>query len=192
MEWRDQINSQSFFYLDNLGAVQQLGASSNTGSVNIKGIEAGLGFTLAPGLTLDLGAAVTDAVTQAAVNAATTTLTGITNFKGKTTPYTSKYSGTASLQYVTPLVEASNLDGVIRVDSTIKSGTYTNLANNVKTPTASNVNLTLGVRNDTYSLEGFVTNLFNDDAYYSAIDGVLVDSSFTHFGTSSGACDSSA
>jgi iron complex outermembrane receptor protein len=185
MEWRDQINSQSFFYLDNVGQVQQLGASSNTGSVNIKGLEAGVGFTLAKGLSLDLGAALTDAVTQTAVNAATTSLTGMTNFKGKLTPYTSKYSGTATLQYITPLVEASNLDGLIRIDTTMKSGTYTNLANNVKTPSITNVNLTLGVRNDTYTLEAFATNLFNSKAYYSAVDGVLVDASFTHFGTSS-------
>ena len=185
MQWRDQINSQSFFYIDSVGIVQQLAASTNTGRVNIKGIEAQLGFTLAQGLTLDLGGALTDAIVSQASNAGTTTLTGLTNFNGKMAPYTSKWSGTLALQYLTPLFEAKGIDGLVRLDSSYKSGSYTNMANTTKTKNLSNVNLTVGIQNDKYTLQGFVTNLFNNKAYYSAVDGVLVDSSFSHFGVQS-------
>jgi iron complex outermembrane receptor protein len=89
------------------------------------------------------------------------------------------------LQYVAPLFEAKGIDGLIRLDSSYKSGSYTNIANTTKTKNLSNVSLTVGIQNDKYTLQGFVTNLFNNKAYYSAVDGVLVDPSFSHFGVSS-------
>ncbi len=189
MQWRDQINQQNFFYIDSVGIVQQLTASTNTGAVNIKGLEANLGFSLAEGLTLDLGGALTDAKIKQGANAATSTLMGLplnnlSNYTGKDSPLTSKWSGTAALQYIAPLGE-NGLEGLVRIDASFKTGAYTNMANIVKTPSVSNVNLTLGVQNEKYMLQAFMTNVFNNKAYYSAIDGVLVDPSFSHFGTSS-------
>jgi len=183
--WTRQINQQAFTYLDDAGIPQQLLASTNTGHVHIKGLEASLGYTLAKGLTLDLAGALTDSKIKDAVNANTTALTGITDFSGNQMPLTSRWSGTASAQYLTRLGRASELEGLARFDMTYKSGAYTNVANLVKGPDVTNVNVTLGVQTDTFSLQAYVTNLFNSKAFYSVGDSVLIDPSFAHFSPNS-------
>jgi len=179
--WTHQINQQAFTYLDGTGTPQQLLASTNTGHVHIKGLEASLGYTLTKGLTLDVAGALTDSKIKDAVNANATALTGITDFSGNQMPLTSKWSGTAALQYLTSLGTSRDLDGLARIDATYKSGAYTNVANIVKGPDVTNVNATLGVQNDTFSLQAYVTNVFNSKAYYSVGDSVLIDPSFAHF-----------
>lgn len=183
--WTHQINQQAFTYLDDAGTPQQLLASTNTGHVQIKGLEASLGYTLMKGLTLDVAGAFTDSKIKDAVNATTTALTGLTDFSGNQVPLTSKWSGTASVQYLGRLGPSSDLDGLARIDMTYKSGAYTNVANIVKGPDVTNVNVTLGVQNDTFSLQAYVTNLLNSKAYYSVGDSVLIDSSFAHFSPNS-------
>lgn len=165
--WTDQIQSQSQFVNVN-GLPQQVVASTNAGKVRITGVEASVSADLAHGLELDLAGAFIDSKIQVAANSAVTLLTGVTDFSGKQNPFTSKWSGTAALQYTTAIKE--DLDAYGRVDLSYKTGVYSNVANIVRTPDMTQVNVRLGVRNKGFSVEGFVTNVFNNRAYFSIAD----------------------
>ncbi|MDZ5649739.1 TonB-dependent receptor [Nitrospirillum sp. BR 11828] len=187
-EWTNQINQQAFSYVDPTLGAQQVLASTNAGEVHIKGVEAEINAALSKEWSLDLSGAYIDSEIVKTANSQVTTLTGMTDFSGKQAPFVSKWSGTASLSYTTPLPTLpilGDVDGFSRVDFTYKSGAYSDVANLVRTPATNQVNLHIGIKTDNYSLEGFATNLFNDKSYYSAVDGYVIDPTFAHLSTSS-------
>ncbi|MBB5686256.1 TonB-dependent receptor [Sphingobium boeckii] len=172
--WTNQINQQQFRYTSGTPATEfSFVVSSNTGRTVLKGAEIDLGFRLARGLTLDLGGAYIDSEISNAANGPISNLTGLFGFKGNQTPLVSKWSGTAAVEYVTALIPQKNVDLIGRVDFTYKSGAYADISNLLKGPDVTNVNVTLGVQTERFSLQGFVTNLFNSEAYYSLITQTL-------------------
>jgi len=64
------------------------------------------------------------------------------------------------------------LDWYGRVDYTFQGEKYTDLANYTTVGNSQNVNLRLGVRNENFTVEGFVTNLTDDDTMQTALLGV--------------------
>ncbi|MDE1150853.1 MAG: TonB-dependent receptor [Azospirillaceae bacterium] len=186
-DWSNQINQQAYSYVDPVLGAQQVLASTNAGEVHIKGLEAEINAVLTKEWELDLSGAYIDSKIVKTSNSQVTALTGITDFSGNQAPFVSKWSGTASLSYTTPLPSLpilGDVEGFSRVDFTYKSGAYSDVANLVRTPATNQVNLHIGVKTDSYSIEGFATNLFNDKSYYSAVDGYVIDPTFAHLSTS--------
>jgi iron complex outermembrane receptor protein len=175
--WTNQIQNQSITIPADgkgpsaVGAPLQLSASVNTGSVRVWGLEGNLGVDLAPGLTLDAGAAYVKTYILTATNIPLAAFYNIPagGFRGKENPFVSKYSASVSLAYTKPI--SPTFDGFGRMDFSYKSGGYADIANVVRAPDMNQFNFHVGVRNKTYSLEAFVTNAFNNRAYYNVGTG---------------------
>lgn len=170
--WDDQIQSQSTTVFVGNSPFQVFGVT-NSGKVRVKGVEANVSTRLSDALTVDLNGAFIDTFTVRAVNSGATALTGMSDFRGKEQPFTSKWSGTASLSYAAPLGGSSDLTGFGRADFVYKSGNYSDVANIVRSPDMNQVNVRAGIRNETYSVEVFATNLFNNRAYYNVSNNSL-------------------
>lgn len=176
-KWTDQIQAQSTQInvdTDGNGETEpyQVVGSTNTGEVEVKGLEANFSARVATGLTFDLAGAYIDSKVLKASNTGATQLTGIKDFSGKQSPFVSKWSGTAAIGYETAV--SDTLDGFGRVDFLYKSGNYSDVSNIVRSPDLTQVNVRAGLRNKTYSIEAFVTNLFNDKNYYSVSNNSLI------------------
>ncbi len=178
-QWRDQINSivvvvggaGAFFY-----------GSANTGSVDLYGLEAQTRLRASDLLSFELGAAANLSHINAFTNRAMTTLAGITDFKGKEQPNTSKWSATGSvlLNGNVTFLEDSTWFG--RLDWNYKSGMWSNQANIVRTPDRHVFNTRVGITKGNVSLEGFVTNLLNDKTYVSVYDNFMFTPMFEYTG----------
>jgi len=168
--WKDQLNAITTTLTDPAtGAFYSIQATDNTGRVRMTGIEGDITAAVSSRLTLGVNGSINDSSIRALSAPTVTRLTGISDFRGKENPLTSKYSASASAQYTVP-IKASDLEAFGRVDFAYKSGVYTNAANTTKTPDLTQVNLRAGLGNGTVSIEAFVNNLFNNKAYPSAID----------------------
>lgn len=168
--WKDQLNAITTTLTDPAtGQFLSIQATDNTGRVRMTGIEADVTASVSSRLTLGLNGSINDSNIRALSAPTVSRLTGVTDFRGKENPLTSKYSASASAQYTVP-IKASDLDAFGRIDFAYKSGVYTNAANTTKTPDLKQVNLRAGVGNESVTVEAFVNNLFNDKAYPSAID----------------------
>lgn len=178
--WSHQITNQTLNFTDMTGAVQQVTAFTNSGRTRIMGIEAQANLALTHRLGLDLNGAYLDSTILAGGNYLVSQLTGITNFRGNQSPLSSKWAGTLGATYTAPLGHGANAYG--RADVIYKSGSYTDVSNLAKTPDLTQVNLHLGARNDHWNAEAYVTNLFNNRAYYSAGDGYAVNNTLSYFG----------
>jgi iron complex outermembrane receptor protein len=169
--WTNQIQSQSSFVIENgsgpsvIGTQLQVVAAVNSGAVRVWGLEGNTSFDLAKGLELDLAGAYTKTYILSASNPTVSAFYNITNFRGKENPFVSKYSASASLAYTHPI--NPNADGFGRIDFEYKSGGWADIANVVRAPDLTQFNLRAGVRTKAVTIEGYVTNLFNNRAYYS-------------------------
>ncbi|PNU05626.1 hypothetical protein A8V01_15870 [Novosphingobium guangzhouense] len=180
-DWTNQIQSQSTtIFADPDGAgirPFQVTGSTNSGKVRVKGIEANVSTRLSPAVSVDLTGAYIDSKVREGNNSGVTALTGMTDFRGKQSPFTSKWSGTAALNYNAPISDV--LDGFARLDFVYKSGAYSDVSNLVRSPDLTQVNLRAGISNDTYRIEAFITNLFNDKAYYNISNNTLIQPTTT-------------
>lgn len=191
--WNDQIQNQSLSFAKvgtdagpaAAGTLLQLTASANSGRVRIWGLESNNSIKLAKGLDLDLtGAYINSYILQGTNVPVSNFYNGNPNatFRGKEQPYISKWSGSASLAYTTPIKK--DLDAFGRVDFTYKSGGWSDVANSVRAPDMNQVNIRLGIRGEHYSIEGWMTNVFNNRAYYN-ISTQSIISNATPAGTGS-------
>jgi iron complex outermembrane receptor protein len=180
--WTNQIQSQSTTIASDgrgpsaVGAPLQVAASVNTGRVRVTGLEANFSADLAPGLTADLAGAYVKTYILDAVNPTVAAFYNIPagGFRGKENAFVSKWSANASLAYTKPL--SDEVDGFGRVDFTYKKGGWADIANVVRAPDLTQVNVRIGAKNKTLSIEGYVTNLFNNRAYYSVgSSGVVIN-----------------
>ncbi|AMO72577.1 TonB-dependent receptor [Sphingorhabdus sp. M41] len=185
--WDKQLNVQQIQATNpNTGIIELISANVNGGKVKVKGIEAELTAFVSDNLTLTASGSINDSSIDSYSSPTVTNLTGITDFSGKENPNTSKYSGVFSAEYKQP-VGTGSTEAFVRGDFIYRSGIYTNVSNITKTPAYKQVNARVGLVNDDISIEAYVTNLFNDDAYPSAVDFFTIDPSFAYFGTQSGA-----
>ncbi|RZF66304.1 TonB-dependent receptor [Sphingomonas populi] len=184
--WSDQIQSQLETITKQaivgdtgpatVGSLLQVSAAGNTGRTRIWGLEGNYGINLVRGLDLDLAGAYIKTYILTGTNTTVSNFYfGIpnSNFRGKENPYVSKWSGSASLAYQTPIKD--NLDGFGRVDFTYKSGGWADIGNTVRAPNTNQMNVRLGVKNKTFIVEGWMTNVFNNRAYYNISSQPLIN-----------------
>lgn len=177
--WDDQLNANTITLVDPAtSVVYNIQAQINTGKVNMYGLEGDFSLAVNDRLTLTANGSYNESSIRKLSAPTTTALTGITDFKGNHNPLASRYSASASANYTMPL--RGDVDAFARADFTYKSGVYTNAANLTKTPDMTQVNLRVGFGDDRFTLEGFVTNVFNNKAYPSAIDFTLLERTSSH------------
>jgi iron complex outermembrane receptor protein len=183
--WDNQIQNQNLIIPADgtgpnaAGSPVQVSASVNSGRVRVSGVEGNFEVTVARGLNIDASLAYVKTFILAANNIPVAAFYNIPagGFRGKENPFISKYSANLGVSYTTPIKD--NLDGFGRADFTYKSGGWADIANIVRAPDLTQVNIRAGVRNKSISVEGFVTNLFNDKAYYNAGTGSQIASGVT-------------
>ncbi|TPG49448.1 TonB-dependent receptor [Sphingomonas glacialis] len=184
--WRNQINAILFNATDANGVTQPIRGSANTGSVNMKGIEIDGTFNPVRQLDLNFAAAINDSTIQAFQNAIITQLSGLTNYKGKENPNTSKYSATAGAQYNGHFGGPDPIGWFVRGDYVFKSGVFSDAANLVRTPDMHKVNARVGITHGPVSIDGAVSNLFNNRAYTTIADNSVLTSNFRYSTYNSG------
>jgi iron complex outermembrane receptor protein len=183
--WTNQINIQNRTLL--VGPTMTpttLTTATNSGRVDLKGIELETTTYLTPELTLDLNGAINDSSIVRASNSQVTAEDNV-SFVGKMDPQTSKYSAYAALEYARKVSSTSGLTAYTRADFSYKSGQYADISNTVRSPDFTNTNVRIGMRNEHASIELFVTNVFNDKAYYTIGSGSEYDATFSISGAHS-------
>ena len=83
---------------------------------------------------------------------------------GNQTPKVPEFTASAAATYSRP-VFGGGLDGFVRGEYLYESTEYALEANQYETGDRSIVNLRIGVEAETYRVEAYVTNLFDDDTY---------------------------
>lgn len=183
--WSNQINQLNIIVpVNNIPTT--LSGYANTGKVRMRGIEGEFAFFPTSRLSLNLSGAINDSYILKLTNYTVTSLTGVTNYRGKQNPLTSKYSAAASAEYDVPLPIYDGLAAFGRVDFTYKSGVFTDAANITRTPDMNQVDLHAGVRSKAITVEAYVSNLFNNKAYGSAIDYYAFSANLSHLAYNSG------
>lgn len=172
--WKDQLNANVITLIDPASSVvYNIQAQLNTGKVKMYGLEGDFSFALSDRLTLSANGSYNESDIRKLSAPTVTALTGISDFSGKHNPLASRWSGSVSANYTVPL--RGDLEAFGRADFTYKSGVYTNASNLTRTPDMTQVNLRAGFGDDRFTLEGFVTNVFNNKAYPAGIDFTLLD-----------------
>lgn len=174
--WRNQINALTLTAPDPVSqTVQIIRATANTGSVDMKGIELEGTWQLTDAIDLNFTGAINDSYIKSYQNAQVSQLTGITDFRGKENPNTSKYAAAIGLQYNG---ELENGTWFVRGDYNYKSGLWSDAANIVKTPDLHTVNARLGFDFDRFSISGWVRNVFDNKNFTSIADTSVTVSTF--------------
>ena len=93
-----------------------------------------------------------------------------TDHLGNQTYHTPEFTGSATATYTRP-VFGGRMDGFVRGEYLYESTKYATEANVFETGSRSLVNMRFGLEAESYRVEGYVTNLFDDDTYlYVAIN----------------------
>lgn len=174
-EWRNQINSVQLLIPVAGGSPILTGGVQNAGSVNLKGIEAEVAFRANDYLTIDMAGAINDSDIKQFKSVSLSQLTGIYDYSGKEMPYSSKYSATLGVQVGHDIDGWDNGSWFIRGDMSYKSGTWSGQANTTKSAARTVVNLRAGVTKGPFTIEGYVSNLFNNTNIASLIDQTAFD-----------------
>lgn len=183
-QWKDQINAISIIINDPTSATgtsfQQV--SSNTGNVDLYGVEGDFSFKVNDLITLDGAGAINASDIKQFVSTTLSQLTGMYNFSGKEMKNTSKYSANMGILLHGDLGSVADAKWFTRFDWSYKSGMWSNEANILRTPDRHIFNLRGGVSKGNVSVDVFVNNLFNNHTYTSIGDNYAIDNTFAHFG----------
>lgn len=166
--WRNQINAITFTANDAPGSVpatQIIRYTANTGSVDMKGIELEGTWTLSHIVDVNFSGSINDSRINAYTNPQVSGLSGITDFRGKQNPNTSRYSAALGVQYNGEI--DADTRWFVRGDYNFKSGVYADAANTVRTPDLHLVNARAGVDRGPLSLAFTVRNVFNNHTFVS-------------------------
>lgn len=176
--WRDQINAVSLSFLDPATQTPQLiQGTANTGNVDMKGVEFEATYTLSSLISINTAASINDTYIKTYAFPTVSQLTGVTNFRGKEMPNTSKYSAALGVQFGSKF-GTKDSSWFARADYAFKSGVWSSAANVVRTPAYHNVNVRLGLAQGPASLDLFVNNALNSKGYTSIADNYLFTPSF--------------
>jgi iron complex outermembrane receptor protein len=182
-QWRDQANLvTNQFFNPNTGLTEQLNGQVNAGSTDMKGVEIELGYRASDLVTIGASGSFNDSYIKKAVAPYVEALTGISDFRGKEVPFTSKWSASTNVEFHGDVKGHDDATWFARADYMFKSGVWSNQANIVKTPDVHKVNIRAGVSRGPVSIEAFVTNLFNNRAFTAIGDNWLTAGSFTTAG----------
>ncbi|WP_298195967.1 TonB-dependent receptor [Novosphingobium sp.] len=172
-QWRNQINSVTIA-VPTLPTPTLTGGFQNSGSVDVKGLEADLTWRANDLVTFEFAGAYTDTNIKAFKSVPLSQLTGIFNYAGKEMPFTSKWSTNTAVTFGHPLGKG-DARWFWRTDWSYRSGFWSGHANTTRTAGRNVVNTRLGITLGDYTIEGFVTNLFNDTKINSLTDNTLFD-----------------
>ena len=168
-QWTNQINQQGFVFVEpDTGETTNAAGSSNSGDVDLYGIEFETHWLITRDLRLNAAAAYNGSDINSFAQPNMTKLTGIDDFSGKEQPNVSKYSGNIGLQYNGMLTD--EYEYFVRGDYIYNSGMWTNQANIIKTKDIQKVNLRAGVYIGDLELQAYVDNLFDNDEYTFGFD----------------------
>ncbi len=185
-QWRKQINNILLTVYDPVAQnTTFVSGSSNSGAVDMYGVEVDGFYAATNFLTLNFAGAINQSSIKKFVGPSVTSLTGVTDFDGKEQPNTSKYSAVAGAQFHGSVPSQADMDWFARVDWTYKSGVWSNQANIVKTQDSNVFNARAGISRDKWSIEAFVSNIFNEDAYTSVSDNWVFTPTFDKLATNS-------
>jgi iron complex outermembrane receptor protein len=177
--WRNQINALTITQFDPVtNTVQIVRAAANTGSIDMKGIELEGTYHLSRAIDINFSGAVNDSSINSYRNAQVSQLTGITNFRGKENPNTSKYSANLGVQYNGEFSGGSTW--FVRSDYSFKSGVWSDAANTVRTRDLHLVNLRAGVDVGPVSISAWVRNVFDNHTYTSISNTSVLSNNFAY------------
>ncbi len=185
-QWRDQINAIALSLLDpNTNTPQLIQGTANTGSVDMKGIEADATYAASDLISFNASGALTDSKIKSYAFPTVSQLTGVYDFSGKEMPNTSKWSAAAGIQFGGKIAGKEPTSWFARADYVYKSGVWSNAANVTRTPDYHNVNVRVGVTAGAASIDLFVNNVFDSKAYTSIADNYLFTPNFAFTSTTS-------
>lgn len=163
-KWSDQVNTTfTTGFFD--GRFNFIFGGVNAGSTDLMGAELDLMFTPTENLDISFSGAITDTDIDSYVNFSITQLTGVFDFSGNESPSVSKYSANLGVRYTDDFAAGSDSKWFVRADGIYRSGLWASAANLLKTPEIWRANAGVGFETGRVSVEAFVTNIFNNDAY---------------------------
>lgn len=184
-QWRNQINTilltlPNGTFTNGVENVSFVSGSSNSGSVNLYGVEAEMAWRPIDLITINAAAATNLSDIRSFDSPTVTALTGITDFSGMEMPNTSKYSANVGIQLGGKVKNQDDTSWFLRGDWNFKSGFYVNQANTTRTQDSHKFNFRTGMTWGNKSLTAFVNNAFNDKAYSSASDNWTFTPTFAY------------
>ena len=183
-QWRDQINAISIIVNDPTSATGTSfqNVASNTGNVDLYGIEGDASLRVNDMISLEGAAAINASDIKQFKSTTVSQLTGMYDFSGKEMKYTSKYSANLGVMFRGELSGVKDGKWFGRMDWNFKSGQWSNEANILRTPDRHIFNIRGGVSKGNVSVEAFVNNLFNNHTYTSIGDNYAIDNTLARFG----------
>jgi iron complex outermembrane receptor protein len=167
--WKDRIVSNDLLLVEPGGPPSYVTFYTNLGKVDLSGLEVELTGKPFKDFLLNASGAVNASRIIAGQCPACELLTGSNNVNGNQLPNYSKYSAQAYAEYARAISWLPQSQWYERTEVTYKSGMYESYGNYAKSPAATNINFRLGLRAEQLSIEGFVTNAFNNRAYTSLL-----------------------
>jgi iron complex outermembrane receptor protein len=170
-QWRNQLIQVIQTYGST--GLQSVYGTLNAGNSDMQGIEFDGSYRLNSLITLNAAGALNDSKIKKYRSYLTSQLTGITDFRGNELPLTSKYSASAGVLFNGDIEFWTDSTWFARVDYNYKSGMWSDVANILKTQESHVFNVRTGITKGDISLDVFVNNLFNEDAYTSINDNYI-------------------
>lgn len=176
--WTDQYNARTAVGVDpgtNLPVI--VSGVANTGKTQLTGVEIDLWAEPVDGLSMSFSGSYNGSSIRTFADPSISRLTGLIgdDFRGNHLPLTSQYSANGSLQYTGDIPGWENGSFFIRTDVNWKSKQFVDAANLTWIGDRAVVNGRIGFTKDDFSLDLFVTNLFDDRNYVSvAQNSILV------------------
>ena len=161
-DWENAIAPEIFAYTDDQGAGQLVQVNANGGQADLSGLEVEATILLTDALTLDGTLAYNKSEINDFESADALVVFGDRTIDGLGNSF-SRYpetSGTLSLTYEGSLTP--NYDWYVRGDAIYRGSTWATNANITETPAFTTFNLRIGVEAGSWRIEGFGTNIFNE------------------------------
>lgn len=162
MQWRDgQIRNTVFFTQPN-GSTGNVAATTNAGSVNLKGLELDTRFAVTPSLTLAGTFTYADNKLINFVYAPNgISIQNNSNVSGNRLDQTPKFTGSFSPTYHTEIANGWELN--TRADIIYRGKYFIDPTNRAWVGARTTFNSTVGFKHDNLKVDFFVRNLFNND-----------------------------
>ncbi len=174
LDWQDIVIPQVVSEVNGQPIVQPTGINVNGGDASVKGVELSVFARPIRGLDVNLALSWSDptygnARVQTFIEFPTYAPTG--DVSGNQILRTSKWQATAGFRWSQPL--RGDTDWFIRSDLSYRDAQFADASNQTIVPSSTNLNASLGVTNDRWSLELWGRNLTDEDAPTGAFRDVF-------------------
>ena len=187
-KWKDQMSPNQYLFAANdpaspynvVGSATYVAGNTsaylysyidNSAESTAKGIEAEATLIPVRHVTVNLSGALNDTKYDAYTCIGGCAPYASFNAAGKRLPNAPQFSSAVGVQYDNDLPFLNDAKWFGRVDFIYRDGVYIQASNTVRTPNVSYVNLHAGVTYDRFSIQGYVTNLFNNRSPVSGFQG---------------------